>query len=409
MTFESTTELHVTLNRRSVREVEQELADLGDVEIGVSGSTMSAQATRSSGARGMGSRERRWRRREHRWARDRTELTDDAVAYLEDIEDHVAEGGAGGGIFGQISNTLLDTSGEAAGAGALTGAAGALSGAAGALTGAAAALSGASIIDGLSGNSIQVERPEWAPIGVKEPPAVEFEDPPKVGYEEPPTLQIEEADPLPVEQEPLAVEREPLSVAYPSHIPVSAPAYIPVRFPEMRGGGGQRQSDEEFDRSFADDVVQTAGFGVTTGAGAGFAVGAFGGGIGAIPGAAIGAVGGGALGAAGGALGHIGARAHHELEQSGTLGGGGYRPADVERVPEPRTVVHGGRPTTQTTRPREQTNRIHIGSINVDAEVQQEDLDREMENLREDILDEVDDRIEKALNDLEREITRGRR
>lgn len=89
-------------------------------------------------------RERRFARREHRWASSRTEDVEDLLETARDIEDAVSDDGGGGGLLGGALEGLL---GDAAGAGALAGAASALTGAATALTAAAVALGGESVLD----------------------------------------------------------------------------------------------------------------------------------------------------------------------------------------------------------------------------------------------------------------------
>lgn len=93
-------------------------------------------------------RERRFARREHRWARQRTEDQEDLLTAVRDIEDSLDEnftdgGGLLGGLFGGIGDIL----GDFGGAAALTGAAAALTGAAKALVGAAVALGGGAVLD----------------------------------------------------------------------------------------------------------------------------------------------------------------------------------------------------------------------------------------------------------------------
>jgi hypothetical protein len=93
-------------------------------------------------------RERRFARREHRWARQRTEDQEDLLTAVRDIEDSLDENFTdGGGLFGGLFGGIGDILGDFGGAAALTGAAAALTGAAKALVGAAVALGGGAVLD----------------------------------------------------------------------------------------------------------------------------------------------------------------------------------------------------------------------------------------------------------------------
>jgi len=136
--------LLVSVDEQSLRSARADIEDAlaESVPLGVDvGSPGSARA----GGQGLyPNRERRFARREHRWASSRTEDVEDLLEVARDIEDAVSDDGGGGGLLGGALEGLL---GDAAGAGALAGAASALTGAATALTAAAVALGGESVLD----------------------------------------------------------------------------------------------------------------------------------------------------------------------------------------------------------------------------------------------------------------------
>lgn len=111
--FDTEAELSLSVPSSELRNVRQQIEEgIGTVEVGVSdGASMSAQSARSDGGRG------RRARRSMRLAETQTELLEDAVIYLEDIEDHVAEGGGlggGGGLITEILGAGAETAGDVA-------------------------------------------------------------------------------------------------------------------------------------------------------------------------------------------------------------------------------------------------------------------------------------------------------
>lgn len=150
--FSTTAQLVVEVDQQSLSQAKQTIeSEIGSTEVGVAdGSAPSAQmATDGGAAAGLSpQREAQFARREHRWARQRTEHLEDILEVLEGLD--VDEGGGGLLGAGGMVGGLLDTGGDLFGAGALVGAAGALTGAATALTGAAVALGGSSVIDTVS-------------------------------------------------------------------------------------------------------------------------------------------------------------------------------------------------------------------------------------------------------------------
>ena len=113
MSFETEASLSLTVPRSELQNVQQQIEDgIGTVEVGATdGGSMSAQTTGASGG-GRGGR------RTMRLAEQRTEHLDDAVIYLESIDDAVSEGGllgGEGGGFGGIVTELVGAGAETAG------------------------------------------------------------------------------------------------------------------------------------------------------------------------------------------------------------------------------------------------------------------------------------------------------
>ena len=206
MSFETSAELSLTVDEGDLQNVKQQIeSEIGTTAVGVTdGGSMSAQSAGSSG----GGRGRR-ARRSMRLAETRTELLEDAVVYLEGIEDKVGGGGGGGvgGIFTELFGSATETAGDAAieagdtVAEALTDV----------LTGTAASALGNTISSAITGSEVAVEdttltvrRPDWLDdVGRRFDPDVDLDIPDTIAVER---------DPLPVQRDVLPVEREPLPV-----------------------------------------------------------------------------------------------------------------------------------------------------------------------------------------------------
>jgi len=113
MSFETEAALSLTVPRSELRNVQEQIEDgIGTVEVGATdGGSMSAQTTGASGG-GRGGR------RTMRLAEQRNEHLDDAVIYLESIDDALSEGGllgGDGGGFGGVITELVGAGAETAG------------------------------------------------------------------------------------------------------------------------------------------------------------------------------------------------------------------------------------------------------------------------------------------------------
>jgi len=244
--FDTEAQLSLVVPQSELRNVRQQIqSEIGATQIGMTdGGSMSAQ---TAGGGAGGGRARRRARRSYRMEITRTDLLDDAVTYLESIEDHVSEGGPGGGsIANEILNFAVDTGGDAGGAAALGGAATALGGAATALGGAAAALTGAAgVLAGVGGGTISVERPNWVPLQVEDPGTVEFETlPGPVQIEEPGTPYPLETPPSPY---PVEEPSQPYPVEPVDEIPVEdvGPIDVEVTVRTREGSGETNVSTEK--------------------------------------------------------------------------------------------------------------------------------------------------------------------
>ena len=97
MSFETSAELSLTVDEGDLQNVKQQIeSEIGTTAVGVTdGGSMSAQSAGSSG----GGRGRR-ARRSMRLAETRNEYLEDVALYLESIDDKVGGGGGGGGAGG---------------------------------------------------------------------------------------------------------------------------------------------------------------------------------------------------------------------------------------------------------------------------------------------------------------------
>ena len=232
MSFETAAELDLVVSDRALRNVRNQIeSELGAVEMGVTdGGTMSAQSARS---RSGGSRQRR---ESLRMERSRTEHLEEAVAYLEDIDDILSEGGLGGGAGGLVTE-LVGVAGETAGDAAIETGGTVADAVSDVLTGTAASALGNTISSAITGSEVsveettlQVERPGWLDeLGggrtVRISPTFEptFEAPdlgPEINLPDLPDLNLGIPDQLAVNREPLPVQRDPLPVEAIDPLPV---------------------------------------------------------------------------------------------------------------------------------------------------------------------------------------------
>ncbi|OYR53598.1 hypothetical protein DJ73_07250 [Halorubrum sp. Ea1] len=265
MSFETSAELSLTVDEGDLKNVQQQIEDgIGTTAVGVTdGGSMSAQSAGSSG----GGRGRR-ARRSMRLAETRTELLEDAVVYLEDIEDKVGggDGGGAGGIFTELLGSATETAGDAAieagdtVAETLTNV----------LTGTAASALGNTISSAITNSDVSVSsdiaKPEWAPLTVRKPGwKIEVEDPTNgtdgpIGGPVPvpdiPPLSVPELpsidapDSIAVNRDPLPVEDTTLPVQDVGPITVS----LDTRSGSNRGGGGSRRGLLQRTGSALDDA-----------------------------------------------------------------------------------------------------------------------------------------------------------
>ena len=232
MSFETAAELDLVVSDRALRNVRNQIeSELGAVEMGVTdGGTMSAQSAQS---RSGGSRQRR---ESLRMERSRTEHLEEAVAYLEDIDDILSEGGLGGGAGGLVTE-LVGVAGETAGDAAIETGGTVADAVSDVLTGTAASALGNTISSAITGSEVaveettlQVERPGWLDeLGggrtVRFSPTFEptLEAPdlgPEINLPDLPDLNLGIPDQLAVNREPLPVQRDPLPVEAIDPLPV---------------------------------------------------------------------------------------------------------------------------------------------------------------------------------------------
>jgi len=233
MSFDTVAELDLVVSDEALRNVQKQIeSELGAVEIGVTdGGAMSAQAGRGGGAGAS-----RRGRQSFQMERTRTELLEDAVVYLEEIEDKVGGGDAGG--TGGILAEFLGVAGETAGDAAIEAGDTVAETLTQVLTGTAASALGNTISSAITSSEVAVEdttlaveRPEWLDeVGgggrtVQFNPTFDptFEAPdlaPEINLPGLPDFNLGIPDQLAVNREPLPVQRDPL--------PVEAIAPLPV-------------------------------------------------------------------------------------------------------------------------------------------------------------------------------------
>jgi hypothetical protein len=202
----------LTVPESELRNVRQQIeSGVGTTEVGVTdGGTMSAQAAQPGGT---GGRARRRARRSYRMEVSRTEYLEQAVVYLEEIEDKVGTGGGGGGILDDVLGAVVETGGDAALEISDT--------ATDAFTDTVGTALGNVIANSVSSSELSVEdagpltveKPDWVPL------AVEAVDPLPI---QTPTLDVTDPSPLGV------ADPSPLAVADPSPLAVESPSPLPV-------------------------------------------------------------------------------------------------------------------------------------------------------------------------------------
>ena len=254
MSFETAAELDLVVSDRALRNVRNQIeSELGAVEMGVTdGGTMSAQSAQS------GSGGSRRRRESLRMERSRTEHLEEAVAYLEDIDDILSEGGLGGGAGGLVTE-LVGVAGETAGDAAIETGGTVADAVSDVLTGTAASALGNTISSAITGSEVSVEettlsveRPGWLDeLGggrtVRFSPTFEptFEAPdlgPEINLPDLPDLNLGIPDQLAVNRGPLPVQRDPLPVEAIDPLPVEDVGPITVAV-ETRTGRPSASTD----------------------------------------------------------------------------------------------------------------------------------------------------------------------
>ena len=236
--FSTEAELSIVVPRRELRSARQEVEDaLADIPVG-----MSASGGGGGGGGTNEAREQRRRRREFRWARQRTDDTEEQLEILKSIEGDLPEGGGG-----DLISSVTDLGGEAAGIATEVGTT-----LVEALPSALGSLVGTAVGQRLGGGgSATIQEPEWIPIEVRDPspltveevPTVTVEDPSPLGVDDPSPLTVDDPSPLGVDDpSPLAVDDpSPLGVDAPM-LQVEKPDWVPIQVdrPEPRGGTDRR-------------------------------------------------------------------------------------------------------------------------------------------------------------------------
>jgi len=400
MSFETEAQLSLTIPRSELQNVQQQIEDsIGTVDVGATdGGSMSAQTTGASGG-GRGGR------RVMRLAEERNEHLDDAVIYLESIEDTLSEGGLLGGGGGGIATEILGVAGETAGDVAVETGDTVADAISDVLTGTASTALGTSISNAINGSEVSVAdttvpvtpnplpvsgggggggttvSPTFSPT-LDVAPEFDLPDLPDLEFGSPGSVRVDES------QLPLPVDREPLQVDAPDAIPVDAPETLPIALDT----GGGRMASESPSRGRVEDPLRLIGeralAGGATGAIGGAATGAVAGGVGAAPGAAIGA----GLGVVSGAA----------------VGSAEVALRNRARQRAQRPTAARGRTTVENTVDADIRNRY---TINVDTDSLVDEVERIVEDAQDEVRDELLDKIEdveRDVDDLERDLTRGR-
>lgn len=238
MTFEAEGTLNITVPQRQLDNVSQQIEDaVGTTEVGLTdGGSMSAQTAGAGGGRA-----RRRARRSYRMEETRTDLLEDAVAYLEEIEDKVGGGdGGAGGVVNELIGATVETGGDAAiEGGSMLADLGIET-----LGTSIGSTVGSAVSDAISGNSVSVSEPSWTPLTVEEPEPIGVEDPPQAGFKsEPGPIGFKDLPgPVGFEELPGPVEFEslpgPVAVEEVEPLPVEDVGPIDVEVTVNTPGGG---------------------------------------------------------------------------------------------------------------------------------------------------------------------------
>jgi len=178
--FSTESTLSLVVQERDLRRIRGQIEDaLSDVAVGPSAGEGRPPEMAADGA-GVGSgRAQRRARRSFRMTVEQTEYLEDAVAYLEEIEDHVSErDGGGGGIIDDLVGAVVETGGDAALQLSDTVLEVATDAAGTALGNAVADAVNSSTLD-VEEPTLQVEKPPWVPIQVEDTGGGS-EDPPNI-------------------------------------------------------------------------------------------------------------------------------------------------------------------------------------------------------------------------------------
>jgi hypothetical protein len=326
----------------------------------------------------MSNRERRRRRREFRWNRQRTSDVADLLEAVRGLE--LSGGGGGGGLL----DDAVGIAGEAGGA------------LAEALPTAIGSAVGTAVGEAVSGSQVGITKPGWVPIEVENPGTADVED--VTLPVEQPTLDVHEPT-LPVEEPTLAVEEPTLPVERPTRpvedvgpvevqVSVGRPSELAGRRrPGPTGGRAAPPASEPQPPELPDDagvpgpgpfetIMDTASFGAQQGAMAGMPASPIG--------PVVGGVGGGILGGAGGAISYGLRFGNSVLEDTVNYG----RPNQPSRS---RPATEQVSVTNDVTVDYSPTNRLDIAPNRLD-------------DLKKDIVDAIERSMQKDIDALEDEI-----
>ncbi len=254
MSFEADGTLNITVPQRQLDAVKRQIEDtVGTTEVGMTdGGTMSAQTARGGG------RARRRARRSFRMEEERTRYLEESVTYLEDIEDHLAEGvgGGGGGAVDDMIGAVVETGGDAAIEGG-----GFLADLGIESIGTAA---GTAVSNAITGSSLDVEKPGWVPIQVEDVGPLSVEKPEggrpdnttpttDFGFEElPGPVRLEEPPaPYPLESPP---EPYPVEDVEPIDVEITVNASGATRGSNQAGGYEPDSLGDHFDQRMAEGL-----------------------------------------------------------------------------------------------------------------------------------------------------------
>jgi len=375
-------------------DIEEQLTD-DPIQVEVEGAGTRGMTRADGGGAGLSaSRQRRFARREHRWARHRTQDIETAVELLDDIEGKVG-GGDGGGGLAELLGIVGGTAGSILGTTAAT---------------AIGSTIGNVIADKLSDESIAVDAPDdGLPIDIPD-----------------------DGVPLAVPENGVGLETTTLDYAGPEMLGIGTPSGgVPLDIPE---GGVPVQSPEEGGDGGGGVVIQQGGSGtsVVTGTGGGGAGGTSrdvstrirqrdtidvpsddgggltGPGVGEpffpdfVPNPSIEDLAGGVRGLFGGGSGSSG-ESIEAIDPGrggpvGTPGGGAAPPSSGGTSGVARTVIDQSVTLNQDA-------RAEIGTISVTVDAAFDELRRKLERNLLDEIDRLERKFEREVRDLERDIT----